>query len=34
MGVQIIKTDLESKAWVNKCVLPRIQNSKGIQPEK
>ena len=34
MGVQIDKTDLGSEAWVNKCILLKIQSFEGIWPEK
>ena len=30
MGVQINRTDLESKAWVNKYVISKKKNSKNI----
>ena len=34
MGVQIVRTDLGSEAWVNECVTPRIRSSEGMRPEK
>ena len=34
MGVQIVRTDLESEAWVNKCVTLRIKSSEGMRLEE
>ena len=34
MGVQIVRTDLGSEAWVNECVTPRIRSSEGMRPEE
>ena len=34
IGVQIVRTDLRSEAWVNKCVTPRIRSSEGMWPEE
>ena len=32
--VQIVEMDLGSKAWINKCVMPKIKSFEGMWPKK